>query len=232
MPQQLTLNNISLRDGFRFESFHVSPENQDMFANLQDALSATEYKQIFLWGIAETGKSHLLQSCCYDASQKGIQVSYLPLTDLHKHGIRILEGVEHSQIIAVDDVDTVLHDKAWETALFNLINESRNRQQTLLLSASENPRHLPCQLPDLASRLIWDVVYKIHPLDDENKRKALQTRAHQRGFLLQDKVIDYIYKRYPRNFETLINILDTLDRESLSRKSIITIPFVKKILGE
>jgi DnaA family protein len=233
-PQQLTLN-VNLRDRFRFESFYIDKEseksNDETCKVLQEFVSATEAQQNLLWGEKFSGKSHLLQACCAVESLANRPVSYIPLKVLSEHGTSVLQGLSHARLIVIDDVDTVIgHDKDWEIALFNLINQTRENKQRLLLSSSENPRMLKCILPDLASRLIWGGSYQLHALTDEEKPKALQARAKQRGFELNDRVIEYLFRRYPRDISSLMAILDKLDEESLRQKMVITVPFVKQVL--
>lgn len=231
VSQQLTLN-IGLRDGFRFESFYVVPqsENAETLEILKHFITSRDSQQNILWGEAHSGKTHLLQACCATEADVHPSVSYIPLKDLASLGTEVFSGLSFSQLIVLDDIDLVIGDKEWEIAMFNLINTCRESGQRLLLSSTQNPRMLDCLLPDLASRLIWGGSYKLHALTDEDKPKALQARAEQRGFKLTDRVIEYLYRRYPRDIESLMELLDTLDKESLREKAVITIPFLQKIL--
>lgn len=233
MSKQLTLN-ISLRDGQRFSSFYYNDENSPTYFILKAFSEASQQigiQQILLWGGAESGKSHLLQACCYQLAEQGLHANYLPLKMLSAHGTRILSGLQNSDLIVIDDIDTVLGDKDWEEALFNLINQAHLVGQRLLLSVTKKPEDLKCYFPDLLAQLVRGSLYQLKTLAQEEKPQLLQFRAEQRGFNLSSKVIDYIYKRYPQDLGSLLDILDKLDQESLQKKAKITIPFVKQILG-
>ena len=227
--QQLTLD-ISLHDGFRFESFYIHRENVDVVNLLGQIALNQQYGQFFFWGTPQVGKSHLLQSCCQRASVAGYITAYLPLKVLSKHGIYCLKGLRQTDIIAIDDIDSVLGQAMWEEALFHLINETRQNGQTLLLGANDNARLLKCQLPDLASRLLWGASYQIHELSDEDKFLALQYRARQRGFEIPDQVLNYLHKHYPSELDFLIRLLNRMDKKSLSMGRKITIPLIKATL--
>jgi len=235
--QQLTLN-VQIRDGYRFASYYVDEagenhelDNHELIGALKLFTQSTEAQQNILWGESKSGKSHLLQACCAEVANDKYPVSYIPLKKLKTYGTQILSGItSHSNFIAIDDVDEIVGDKEWETALFNLINSTRQRGQRLIMSSQENPRHLKCVLPDLASRLIWGGSYQVHALSDEDKPKALQARAEQRGFELSDRVLEYLFRRYPRDIESLMDILNTLDEQSLIQKTVITVPFIKQVL--
>jgi DnaA family protein len=229
--QQLTLD-IALHDGFRFESFYTHRENVDVVNLLRQIALDQQHGQFFFWGDKQVGKSHLLQACCQRASMAGYITSYLPLKLLSKHGTYCLKGLTQTALIAIDDVDCVLTKPVWEEALFHLINETRQNEQTLLIGASKSPRHLKVRLPDLASRLLWGASYQIHALSDQDKFLALQHRARQRGFEIPDHVITYLHNHYPSELDTLIHLLNRMDKKSLSMGRKITIPLIKETLTQ
>ena len=229
--QQLTLN-VNLKDGYRFDSFYApeNTSNDEIVRTLKAFTSSTHAAQNLLWGNKNAGKTHLLQACCAEEAMHQRIVTYIPLKLLSSSGVQILQGLNHSQLIVLDDIDTVIGNKDWEIALFNLINQTRDAKQRLLLSTQQNPRKINGALADLASRLIWGGSYQLQPLSDDEKRVALQLRAEQRGFTLSERVIEYVYRRYPRDIASLMRILDILDKESLQQKTKITVPFVKHVL--
>jgi DnaA family protein len=231
--QQLTLN-VGLREGFRFDSFYAAldSDNLQTLKVLEAFLASSEQQQNIIWGESLSGKTHLLQACCAKEAENNHPVSYIPLKALAIYGPEVLDGLTQSQLIVVDDVDSAIGEKLWETALFNLINQTRDKGQRLLLSSQQNPRRLDCVLPDLASRLIWGGSYQLHSLSDEEKPKALQARADQRGFELTDRVLEYLFRHYARDIESMMEILNKLDEESLRKKTVITVPFVKQVLEE
>ena len=230
--EQLTLN-VNLKEGLRFSSFfaETGSTNAELVTILQNFVDSAEAQQNIIWGERLSGKTHLLQACCAKQAEINQSVSYIPLKILSIHGDQVLQGLTTSSLIVIDDVDYVIGDKTWEIALFNLINQTRDNKQRLLMSTSNNPRKLDCLLPDLASRLIWGGSFQLKILNDEDKPKALKTKAAQRGFELNDRVIEYLFRHYPRDIGSLMDLLDKLDKESLVQKTKITVPFVKQVIG-
>lgn len=230
--EQLTLN-VNLKEGLRFESFYVDANsaNAETLQILKSFVDSNQQQQNIIWGESSSGKTHLLQACCARQAKTNHAVSYIPLKVLGIHGPSVLKGLSNAPLVVVDDVDSVIGDKDWETALFNLINQTRDNNQRLLMSTENNPRNIECILSDLASRLIWGGSYQLQILSDEDKPKALKARASQRGFDLNDRVVEYLFRHYPRDIETLMDILDKLDEESLRLKTKITVPFVKQVLN-
>jgi len=99
------------------------------------------------------------------------------------------------------------------------------------MSADQGPQSIGIQLPDLQSRLAWDLVFHLQPLDEASLIQALQRRARARMFDFPDEVLDYLVKRVSRDTHSLFRLLDRLDEASLASKKKITIPFVKEELG-
>ena len=130
--------------------------------------------------------------------------------------------------MVLDDLNVVLGNDEWEQALFHLFNRVRENDGHLIISADQAPKQLPVQLADLASRLVWGVTYQIERLHPEERALALVLRARQRGLLLSEDVARFIVARGPEQMEGLGDILDHLDRASLTHQRKLTIPFVKE----
>jgi len=68
-------------------------------------------------------------------------------------------------------------------------------------------------------------------LEDEDKSKAIQAHAQARGLEISDEVCSYLLKRFPRELNKLISLLDDLDKQSLRQQRKVTVPFVKEVLS-
>lgn len=237
IPQQLPLG-ISLNDDARFDNFYLSAASANGFAcsAVRQLLKPDGEQFVALWG--GPGRSHLAQALCVDATDQGWQVQYLPLRSVRDYAFEpdavhaMLAGLEHMDLVCLDDVDAIAGIKAWELGLFHLFNRLRDAGVPLLITAQENPAHLPIALPDLQSRLQWGLSCQLHPLSDTEKAEALQRRAEVRGLQLPEEVANFIIQRMPRDMSQLFGLLDKLDRASLQEKRKLTIPFVKQVLGQ
>ncbi|CDZ75949.1 hypothetical protein BN59_00211 [Legionella massiliensis] len=196
---------------------------------LNASLAGVGGRLFFLWGTEGCGKSHLLQACCQ--LESNAPAIYLPLQVLKEWGPESIEGLEEQALIAIDDIDAIAADKAWEEALFHLFNRVRDNGKTLLLISSKQPlSSLAINLADLRSRLAWGLVVQLNELSDDLKIKTIQQHAHKRGFELPTSVGQFLINRCARNMHDLHRILDNLDTASLAAQRRITIPFVKSIL--
>lgn len=228
-PDQLPLG-VSLRHQRSFSNF-VTGRNAAAVAWLRDLLTRRAGGVVYLWGGGGCGKSHLLEACCGDASMHGRPVAYLPLGGPQVDP-DMLNGLAGTQLLCIDDVDIVAGDSAWEEALFHLYNQAEQASCPVVLAASVAPRTSPWRLPDLASRLTAAVVWRLRELDDNERRRALQLHARERGFELSDEVVTFVMKRLRRDMVSLSAFLERLDRSSLAAQRRITVPFVKALLEQ
>jgi DnaA-homolog protein len=229
-PAQLSLP-LYLPDDETFASFW-SGDNSSLIAAIQSALSVPRSSYIYFWSRQGGGKSHLLHAACSEISAAGLAAGYVPLGKRQWFSPEVLEGMEQLSLVCVDNIECIAGDEAWEMALFNLYNRIQETGYTrLLITADAPPRQLKLNLPDLASRLDWGQIYRLQPLDDEDKLQALQLRANLRGFQLPEDVGRFLLKRLDREMRTLFETLNCLDQASIRLQRKMTIPFVKETLN-
>lgn len=228
-PVQLPLN-LRLPAHAKLETF-VSGPNAGALQAVRNLAETAAERQIYLCGPAGVGKSHLLQALCRAQGERSWPSVYLPLRQMAPLGAHLLEGVEELSTVCVDDVDVVAGDAGWELALFGMINRCRDAECALVLTSRRAPAHLEIALPDLSSRLAWGPVFRLGPLDDEDKITALRTHASQRGLRISEEVGRYLVSRYSRELGALLGLLDTLDEVSLATQRRITIPLIRSVLA-
>lgn len=228
-PQQLPLG-VSLRDDARFENFQVG-QNGLVCEVVKQISEGAGDQFIFLWGSSGSGCSHLLQAACHLSDETGRQAVYLPFNDVDRFTPSILEGLEHMDLVCLDNVENIAGNSEWEEAVFHFFNRIRQENNKLIVAANAAPRQLNIRLPDLQSRFTWGMVFNLVELDDEDKIRAIQLRAKSRGFELPDEVARYLVHHSGRSMTQLCDKLEYLDRASLMAKRKVTIPFIKGEMG-
>jgi DnaA family protein len=226
-PDQLPLG-VSLGSRASFANF-VPGANLEIVSILRQRMDDEAGTVTYLWGREGTGKTHLLEACCADATARARSVAYLPLA----HGRlepQMLAGLGGLRLVCVDDVDAVAGNRTWEEALFTLYNACEQASSSMVLCAGAAPRTPTWVLPDLASRLGAGVVYRLRGLADDERCQALQIRARERGFDIPDEVARFVLQRRRRDLASLFELLELLDHSSLAAKRRITVPFVKSLL--
>lgn len=224
MPHQQLALDLHLHDSYTFDNFIVG-DNALLLALLQDGAE----QQVFVWGDQATGKSHLLQACCQQASACQQSIAYIPLQQVVGYTPDVLEGLDAMQLVCIDDVQQVAGRRQWQLKLFDFINRMRDRAGRMVFAANLPPNELSLELEDLRSRLNWGPVIQLRLLSDRDKQQALQLRARSRGFELPDNVAAFMLKNYSRDMNGLFDKLEKLDRASLAEQRRLTVPFVKAV---
>jgi DnaA family protein len=193
------------------------------------AVTAGAPDTLWLWGAAGCGKTHLLQAACRAATLAGRRAMYVPVGQTEPAILADLESVE---LLALDGVDRVAGDIAWEEPLFVILNEFLNRRGGLLLAAAASPAASGFGLPDLASRAAGAIAYRLQPLAEGDLGAALRRHAEARGLELAPAVAAYLLRRVERDMPALTGWLDRLDRAALVEQRRLTIPFIRARLAD
>jgi DnaA family protein len=226
----------------RFDTY-LRGENALAVELLRAAAQSAQAPWVFVAGTAGAGKTHLLLAACAAADEAGRPAQYLPLRRVRASGAdalrasppdlaSALRALGGSDLLALDDVDAVAGDADAEHALFDLYNRSRVERHTLLFGAAAPPAQAGFGLPDLVSRLSACAQAVLKPLADDGRREALRRRAHVRGLILDEAVLDFLFSRTQRDLASLAALLDRVDREALAAQRRITVPFLRQLLDK
>jgi len=197
----------------------VAGRNAELLRVLQDMAAGGENQNVYLWGEAGSGKTHLLRATLDSLATAGRAV------------ICAAGEVPESSadVVAIDDVGRL--DEAAQIRLFDLFNHLREEHGILLVSGGAPLSQLGLR-DDLRSRLGWGLIYQLHALNDDEKCAALREQARQRGFTLPEEVVRYLLTHVRRDLPGLVTILDALDEHSLRLQRQPSIPMLKEILQD
>ncbi|PIV33223.1 MAG: DnaA regulatory inactivator Hda [Lysobacterales bacterium CG02_land_8_20_14_3_00_62_12] len=209
----------------RFDNFVVG-DNANTLALLKRLPDDHELTGGFLHGPEGSGKTHL-QSALVGSHPGAL---YLPLAMLGNSAELALAAAAEATLICVDQIDAIAGQRGLEIALFNLFNQARERGHPLLLAARRSPTQIGLLLPDLVSRLSSLVQCPLQPLSDALRRQVVAARAQQRGFGLSEAVLEFLFRRFPRDLGAMLDLVDQLDQKSLAEHRRITVPFVRDVI--
>ena len=100
-----------------------------------------------------------------------------------------------------------------------------------LAAGNVAPADLPV-MPELQTRLGWGLVFQLQGLNDTEKRAALAQHAEYLGFRLEPQVADYLLNHTARDMQSLLRVLEALDRFSLETRRPITLPLLRQLLRD
>jgi DnaA-homolog protein len=193
----------------------VVGRNQELMAQLQAMLDGrAAERMLYIWGEAGSGKTYLLQACAHACRRRGMTVD--------------TSGRCEAQVVIADHADS--WDAAQQQAVFAAYNKARQGGSLWLAAGRRPPAELPL-VPELRTRLGWGLVFQLHALDDGEKRGALAQHAATLGFRLDPQVADYLLIHTARDMQSLLGVLEALDRYSLETQRPITLPLLRQLLA-
>lgn len=202
-----------------FDSF-VPGANAELVARLKHLAASGEAGNLYLWGEAGCGRSHLL-AATQAASRRPVWAGRgqdapddFPLPP--------------GGLLIVDELERL--SAASQIALFRAINGARELGLAILMAGDAPPIGLPLR-EDLRTRIGQALIYRIHPLSDEAKADALAHEARSRGLKLPPEVIAYLLRHARRDLGSLLATLHAMDERSLTEKRPATIAMAKEILN-
>jgi DnaA family protein len=194
----------------------VVGRNVELMAQLTAMLDGTaSERMVYVWGAPGCGKSYLLAAWV----RAGVA-----------RGLRVAEGAtEAAEVVVADAVDS--WDHAQQAAGFAVFNQVRENGGLWLASGNAAPADLNLT-PELRTRLGWGLVFQLLPLADTEKRAALTRHAESLGFRLEPSVADYLLTHTARDMQSLLGVLEALDRFSLQTRRPITLPLLRQLLAD
>ena len=225
-PKQLTFPwNKTFKSSFN--SFYVDPQNEQLLKDIKDLSNGDN---LYIYGVKNSGKTYLLQSLCNEYSKNKKSALFLPLKEVVRYGIDIIESIENMDLVCIDGLEIIRNKKEWEIGLFNLINNSLQTNCRLIFTSSSEDIKAAFSLPDLDSRMKKFNSYEIFPISDNHLLEALKNIANLSSINLGDREAQYLITYTKRNMSDLVKILESLDQLSMENKRRITIPLIKELL--
>ena len=215
-----------------FESFFCSSDNLNLLTRLADIALSKNAHELIIHGEEGSGKSFLMQAICNELSSSGKQLAFIPMNKALNMGAEIFQNLASLDAVCIDDLQLILANENWETALFNLINECQQSNCSLILSfGGTQPLEENTQLPDLLSRIKRMEFITLHAVKDESFNQAINFVAEQLDISIDTAELEFILKHQTRRFSLLVENIITLDKQAASLKRKITIPLIKETLN-
>ena len=230
-PKQLIFP-FQINQKASFDSFFCSPDNQNLMTRLADIAISQDANEIIIHGEKGSGKSFLMQAICNELSSSEKQFAFIPMKKALNMGVEIFQNLGSLDTVCIDDLQLILANQEWETALFNLINECQQSNCSLILSlGGTQPVEESIVLPDLLSRIKRMEFLALHAVQDELFNEAIVFVAQQLEIKIDNAELEFLLKHQTRVFSLLVENIITLDKQAASLKRKITIPLIKETLN-
>lgn len=193
----------------------VAGRNLELMAQLQAMLDGTASERtVYVWGAPGSGKSYLLAAWAGACEARGMSADFT--------------GQQAADAVIADQVEA--WNETQQHAGFAAFNRVREAGGLWLAAGNAAPAELPL-MPELTTRLGWGLVFQLQRLDDAEKLAALAQHAETLGFRLEPQVADYLLNHTARDMQSLLRVLEALDRFSLESRRPITLPLLRHLLA-
>ncbi|MCE7997592.1 MAG: chromosomal replication initiator DnaA [Rhodobiaceae bacterium] len=219
-PSQIPLD-LPHRIAFDREDFLVAEANRAAVA-LVDQWPDWPTPSAMLLGPAGAGKSHL--GAVWKAASNAVSLSARDLDEAR------VPSLCAARAVLLEDVDQLPSDR--ETALFHLLNLTKEEEGSLLMTSKVSPANLAIKLPDLASRLRAVVTAELGTPDDELLRAVLEKLFQDRQLLAPEQALSYLATHMDRSIEAARQAVAAIDKAALAGKRRITVPLVAEVLKQ
>ena len=224
-PMQLVLP-IATDPDATWEHWVSRGETELLEHALADSTSIA-FPGVYVWGAEGLGKSHLLQAVC---ATIGRDASYIPLSlVLNAPPDALLDGIETSAAVLIDDVHLAASSPDWQEALFHCFNRCMGAGTSIVVSSRVAVSSLDDLLPDLRSRFSLLTGFKIPSWQMDAFEILLIRLARHRGFILTSEAARYLTRRLRQTPVEALNAVEEIERLSLIEQRTPTIPFLKTL---
>ncbi len=224
--KQITLD-LGLANGPTLGSFFAGP-NQAALRHLQIGVGSKVRSPVptYLWGTAGSGKSHLLKGVLEALREQGALAGWMDATVEEPPPFD-----EAWSVVLLDDVNlyTAVQQQSAFNWFINALAPKSGQPRWVLAAGTIPPADLALR-EDLRTRLGWGHVFALQVLSESERRAVLRQAADARGIFLRDEVVDFMLTRFSRDMDSLMQLLDHLDRYALRTQRAVTIPLIKSML--
>ncbi len=200
--------------------FFVAESNEAAFT-LIDSWPDWSANVAAIWGPPGSGKSHLAQ--IWRRRSGAIALAGADIV-----ASRLVE-LSETDALLIEDVAPPLFD---ETSLFHLLNLTRERRQTVLITSEASPAAWVVGLADLGTRLRAIPAAGIREPDDALLRAVMVKMFADRQVSVDETVVSYILARAERSLGAISDIVERLDKSALAEKTAISRPFATRVLQD
>lgn len=204
-PPQLVLD-LPHRQARGMEDFLLSRSN-DVAVELIDRWPQWVHPAAFVAGPAGAGKTHLAHVW---AARSG--AALIAAGELADSSVELLAA--HGALV----VEDVWHDGFDQRVLFHLLNLTREKSFSLLITSRQAPGELDIALPDLRSRLRALPFAMIEAPDEALLKAVLVKLFSDRQLDVEPHVIEHLALHVERSMEAANAVVAEADRLALAKQ--------------
>ena len=230
-PEQLHLN-IQLDNSISLDKFINCDSTEDFLSILRNTIKDQSISRFYLiWGEKGRGKSYIMKGLHKKYLDNGKKTFHFSFKDERVTSPEILKNLESLEAIFIEDFDSMEFSEDWERGIFSFINDCYISGTSIYLSSNTVSKELPISLKDLDSRISSFTAIEMPEITEDEKIQALVQSSKRKGFLLDDRTIQYIVSYTSRSLSDLLKLLNELDSFSLKKKKKISPSLIREMIS-
>ncbi len=220
---EVTANSFGLNPHYTFDTFVVGKNNElARAAALAVAQNPGQtYNPLFLYGGVGLGKTHLMQAVGHEILKHSAakKVLYVPCEKFTTEFIQAIgsgkmekfKSVYRSvDVLLVDDIQFLAGKEGTQEEFFHTFNALHQANKQIILSSDRPPKAIQTLENRLVSRFEWGMIADIASPDLETRTAILEMKCRERGYHLEQDIINYLATNIQHNIRELEGALNRL----------------------
>lgn len=248
----INYENANLNPKYKFDTFVVGSNNK--FAH-SACLAVAEspgdaYNPLYIYGGAGLGKTHLMHSIGHfvleqNPDMKVIYVTSESFTNEVIESIRsgnaaamtkLRDKYRTVDVLMIDDIQFIIGKESTQEEFFHTFNVLHAAGKQIVLSSDKPPKEMETLDERFRSRFEWGLIADISSPDYETRmailRKKEERDSKEKGYHLDDEVIQYIATNIKSNIRELEGALNRITAMSSLEHREITVELAQEALKD
>lgn len=217
----LPITNINR--GYTFDAFIVGNNNSLAYAVAQEVATnpGARHNPFFIYGGVGLGKTHLAQAIGNEILEKNprSKITYVSCETFTNDFINAIatkkmadfkKTYREVDVLIVDDIQFLSSKEGSQEEFFHTFNSLQQQSRQIILTADKTPQAIPALEGRLASRFGGGMVVDMQPPNFETRMAILKEKSKEKGYVVDDNVIEYIAKNISSNIRELEGALNRL----------------------
>lgn len=228
-----TLQYGDVNPGMTFASFLVTLENDLTVRILQEFAKASAndkgfpFNPIYLFGVAGSGKTHLMQAAVSALREAGGKILYVTSELFTEHLVSAIRSGEMQRFrsfyrnidaLFIEDIEVFSGKGATQEEFFHTFNSLHTEGKLIVVSSTCAPADLKAMEERLISRFEWGLAVPVHPLNKDGLRSFLSRQMEQLNIRIEDTALDFLITSLSSQVKSLIHALNLLSKRVAYRK--------------
>ena len=202
------------------QDFFVSSNNFSAY-KLVESWPSWPGKWLNIFGSSGSGKTHL-------AKILEKKINNIKLVDAKNIKNETIQELNNLECLIIDNYNNNVE----ENLLYSILNESRQRENFILINSVSAIKKFRFELKDLQSRMHSFVYIGIELPTDDLLKVIITKTLSDKQISINPKISDFIINNVERSYEKLFKFLKEVDELSLSTGKSININLIKKVLNQ